>query len=56
MGLHNDSRIVDPHARQTLRKWLLRQILTGFRKNNYEYLLANFKYFIGRFVKNQFLI
>lgn len=53
MGIHNDSRIIDPHARRNLRHWLLRQMLKGTVSFSLTKSLANLKYFLGRFIKRR---
>ena len=53
IGVHNDSRIIDRHARRNLRHWLLRQMLIGTISFSLTKSLANLEYFLGRFIKRR---
>ena len=53
IGIHNDSRIIDRHARRNLRHWLLRQMLKGPVSFSFTKSLANIEYFLGRYIKRR---
>jgi hypothetical protein len=53
LGDHNDSRVIDRHARRNLRHWLLRQMLKGPVSFSLTKSLANLEYFLGRFIKSR---